>query len=390
MIRTATVYCRQEDGRAAGLALGRGIAERMEGLRPDVVIVFASPRYDYEALLRGLHESCRPKVVTGCSSAGEFTGSDSGVASASAMAIRSDEMQFSVGMANRITEDRRRAARQIFATLSGENEPGYPYRYAMVLTDALGGYVEDLVAELARRSRGRHRFFGAGAGDDARFERTHVFYGRWHHSDAAVVLEILSKHPVGIGAHHGWVAASKTMTVDASRGAVVERIDGQPALAAFQAHAQRTGQALDLSDPLGFFLHNCVGVEAPGGHVIRVPLKITGDGIAFAAEIPAGSRIAIMKTTAKSAREAAQEAAREATSGLAGRRPAAALFFDCAATRLRLGREFGLELAAVSRILGDAPLAGCNSYGQIISAPGQFNGFHNCTAVACVFPDDAP
>lgn len=362
----------------------------MEGLKPDAVIAFASPAYTYEPFLSALRESCHPKVLTGCSSAGEFTESDSGGGSASAIAIRSDEMEFSVGMATGISKDRQRAAREIFSTLSGENEPEYRHRYAMVLTDALGGYVEDLVEQLVRQSRGRHYFFGAGAGDDARFEKTHVFYGQWAYSDAAVVLEILSNRPLGMGAQHGWEPASEPMTVDAAHGVVVEQIGGRPAIMAFKDHARRTGQFLDLTSPLGFFLHNCVGIETPGGSVIRVPLKITEKGVAFAAEIAPGSRITIMKSTAKSSQEAAKQATREAAAALDKRKPAAAIFFDCAATRLRLGRDFGLELEAVSQILEGAPFAGCNSYGQIMSIPGQLSGFHNCTAVACVFPADTP
>jgi hypothetical protein len=41
----------------------------------------------------------------------------------------------------------------------------------------------------------------------------------------------------------------------------------------------------------------------------------------------------------------------------------------------------------VAKGLDDVPFAGFNSYGQIVRAEGQFSGFHNCTAVVCVFPD---
>jgi len=33
-----------------------------------------------------------------------------------------------------------------------------------------------------------------------------------------------------------------------------------------------------------------------------------------------------------------------------------------------------------------AGFVGCNTYGQIARAEGQFGGFHNCTAVVCVLP----
>jgi hypothetical protein len=71
---------------------------------------------------------------------------------------------------------------------------------------------------------------------------------------------------------------------------------------------------------------------------------------------------------------------------LKGQRPAAALFFDCAATRLRMGQTFGLELRSLEGALGPVPYAGSNTFGQIARAEGQFSGFHNCTAVVCVIP----
>ena len=64
-----------------------------------------------------------------------------------------------------------------------------------------------------------------------------------------------------------------------------------------------------------------------------------------------------------------------------------ALVFDCVATRLRTGREFGAELQAIEELLGDTQFAGCNTYGQIARSDRQFNGFHNCTAVVCVIPE---
>ena len=79
--------------------------------------------------------------------------------------------------------------------------------------------------------------------------------------------------------------------------------------------------------------------------------------------------------------------ARTAVQALKGARPGVALVFDCVATRLRMGEAFGAELKAVSDLLGSARHVGCNTYGQIVRAEGQFEGFHNCTAVVCVLPE---
>ena len=45
------------------------------------------------------------------------------------------------------------------------------------MTDALAGHTDALVEELTLATGGNYRFFGGGAGDDGRFQKTHVFAG---------------------------------------------------------------------------------------------------------------------------------------------------------------------------------------------------------------------
>lgn len=61
---------------------------------------------------------------------------------------------------------------------------------------------------------------------------------------------------------------------------------------------------------------------------------------------------------------------------------------DCApvARSAASSRQFRTRLA-LARFMPDATRAGCNTYGQIARAEGQFSGFHNCTAVVCVIPE---
>ena len=60
---------------------------------------------------------------------------------------------------------------------------------------------------------------------------------------------------------------------------------------------------------------------------------------------------------------------------------------DIARVFAEVGEAFGGELAALEHVLGPISFAGCNTYGQIARSDGQFSGFHNCTAVVCVFPE---
>ena len=357
---------------------------------PDAVILFASPQNDYQSLLAGLAERCGARAMVGCSSAGEFTTETSGTGLTSAIALRAADMRFTATMGRGLSTDRESAVQEIVADFTGNETTEYRYRTALLLVDALAGHAEDFVDQLNLETGGMYQFFGGGAGDDARFKKTHVFLGTESHTDAAVALEILSNKPFGIGARHGWQPSGDPLRVTETADACVLSFNVAPAVEAFEDHAAATSQNFDRSDPLPFFLHNIVGVQTEDGHKLRVPLGVAEDGgIQCAAEVPSGTVAHIMSTQASSASDAAASATRDAVRQVtaSGHAPKAALFFDCVATRLRLGKEFGLELDAVAKALGDAPFAGFNSHGQIVRAEGQFSGFHNCTAVICVIPD---
>ena len=94
-----------------------------------------------------------------------------------------------------------------------------------------------------------------------------------------------------------------------------------------------------------------------------------------------------MSDSAASPVESARDAATEALRKLYGCKPGTGLFFDCVATRIKLGTEFGFALDAVQTTLGEVPFAGCNTHGQIARYQGQFSSFHNCTAVVCLIPE---
>ena len=387
MLQTAAVYTRQDDSADAGRDLGEQIRATLGGQRPDAVVVFASSRHDYRAFLTALRDACDPRILVGASSAGEFTAEERGEGTACALAIRAPELELSAGLGRGVSRDAATAARDVVGGFRGVSRQDSPYRAALVLTDALAGHAEDLVEQLTLLTAGNYQFAGGGAGDDARFARTHVFHGTEAHCDAVVALEVLSRKPIGVGVGHGWVPASEHFRVTETSGMRLVSLNGVPAAEVFEDHARATGQTFDRAAPLAFFLHNIVGIETDRGHRLRVPLAVCEDGaIQCAAEIPAGARVAIMKTTSQSAVDAARLATDAAVGALEGAPPGAALFFDCVATRLRMGDVFGFELDDVARALRGASFVGCNTYGQIARGRGQFSGFHNCTAVVFVLP----
>jgi hypothetical protein len=379
------VHTDREGAEAAATDLAGQINAGLSGA-PDALVVFASSAFDYELLLKELKARCNPALLVGSSSAGEFTHAGSGSGTASALAIRSDEIVLSVSLGSGVSRDGRAAARELVAGFQGL-DGHHPYRAALVMTDALAGHAEALVDELTLLTSGRYLLAGGGAGDDANFARTHVFFGTQAHTDAAVAMEILSQMPIGVGVGHGWLPAGTAMLATEVSGMRLVGLDGMPAYDAFEQHARDTGQTFDRASPIPFFLHNILGIDTGEGYRLRVPLSVNVDGsIECAAEIPEFSRVHIMKTTTESAAIAAARATDAAVEALATHPPGAAMFFDCVATRLRLGDSFAYELQSVGDALSGAPFVGCNTYGQIARSEGQFSGFHNCTAVVLVLP----
>lgn len=388
MTQVAAAFSRAQDSADAGRELGAQIRRTLSERAPDALILFASSRYDYRALLEALHSGCHPRLVVGCSSAGEFTSADSGAGGCSALALCSDSIKFSASIGRGVRNDHRTAVAEVVRGFT--NDTREHSRTALVFADPLSGYGEAMIQQLTLLTDGRYQFAGGGAGDDGKFEQTHVFYGRDAVPDALVALEMLSDEPIAIGAAHGWRVDSAPMRVTEANGLSLRSLNAVPAADVYSDYADERARTFDRTRPLPFFLHHVLGVDAGvGPRRLRVPLGIEPNGaIRCAAEVPAGATVSIMQASVQSATEAAQRATQAALQQFNGARPSVALFFDCVATRLRMGEQFALELSALQEGLpANVPFVGFNTYGQIVRAHGQFNGFHNCTAVVCLLPD---
>ena len=386
MTESVVVYSDKMSGEA-GTDLAAQIHAALGDRTPDAIILFASPVHDFPALLSALASERPPEALVGCSSAGEFVSGAAGTGLACAVAMISPEIFFRASVAQDLAANRPAAAAKLLEAFRGDTHPEFRYRSALVLSDALAGFTDELIESLTLLTGGTYQFFGGGAGDDAQFLRTDVFCGTEVFRDAVVALEILSHKPVGLGVRHGWAPASALMRVTEVDGLRLVSLNGAPAVEAFDSHALATGQRFDRSDPLPFFLHNVIGVQSADEYKLRVPLAVHDDGsVSCAADIPVGANVSIMRSTANSAAEAAAGAAEDALGQLGGAAPSVTLFFDCVATRLRLGDHFSLELDALQRALGTGQFIGCNTHGQIARSERQFSGFHNCTAVVCVIP----
>ena len=175
LTQIAVCHTTLHESHEAGTQLAKSVSEQLSGAPPDVMIVFASPSYSFPALIDALHEQARPRILVGCSSAGEFSGCIAGNSSASVMAIRSDDILFNAGVGTGLRQDREASTKQLLPVFTADQHKDHPYRFALVLTDALAGYADELIHDITLHTKGTYQLFGGGAADDARFHETHVF-----------------------------------------------------------------------------------------------------------------------------------------------------------------------------------------------------------------------
>jgi methyl-accepting chemotaxis protein len=221
---------------------------------------------------------------------------------------------------------------------------------------------------------------------------TQVALGARVASDAVVVALLFSKKPLGVGVCHGHEPLSAPLRVSRAEGNIVHTIEGRPAWDVWLEQTRDRARAAGIGVPTAaeegaYLLRYEAGLAAGDSYKIRAPLTRAADGsISFACGIPQGAVIRITESVPERQIASAREAARRARAQLGGEPPAGALVFDCICRNLILKAEFVHAVRAMSEELGNVPLAGFETYGEIALDVGDMSGFHNTTSVVLAFP----
>ncbi|MBC8072795.1 MAG: FIST C-terminal domain-containing protein, partial [Deltaproteobacteria bacterium] len=255
----------------------------------------------------------------------------------------------------------------------------------LVLADAFACDGEALFSALQHAVPPHWRIFGGTAGDDWRFQSTHVFAGREVLRDAAVLLGLYTDAPASLVAHHGWRAAEhgRTMTVTQIEGCVLARLDGAPAAEAYREELLRLGLMEPGDDLLPAIATHKLGAHSSFGDQLRIrgPKALRDDGsIVLAGGLAVGTRVQVVSASPEQLVESARTLSARVLEPFDGSAVRGALVFDCAARLQLLGDRYGEQVAA---LLGGRhfPMIGVAGYGEIAKYAGSLDGFHNATAV---------
>lgn len=361
--------------------------------RADLLILFTSTAYNLPELLNGINPSDKETGLIGCTTAGEITSLGPEKNSVAVMAIKSDNIKFSMGLGKNISKDARLAGQEAVHMASKIKQP--LRQVLIMLPDGLTGNGTDIVRGAQDVLGTSFSIVGGSAGDDFHFQKTYQFFNQHILNDSVPCALFSGEGSFGIGIGHGWNPIGKIRRVTKSWSNVILELDHQPAVSIYEDYFGKDASELKkeplarmaITYPLGMKL------EGENEYLIRDAMSVSEEGgLNCAAEVPEGSEVRLMVGSKEDAISAARLAAKQAKESLKNSPPKAAIIFNCIARSKLLGRRSKEEIDTIREVLGiDIPIIGFYTYGEQAPLSNKIRKgcsfFHNETVVILAFGD---
>jgi hypothetical protein len=359
---------------------------KLAGAEPHAALLLAGYTYDHALLLARLRARYPQLPIIGGTTDGEMSGvREYTEQSVLLVLLRSDELEFRVGVGHRLAADPLAAtAAAVTMAAIADRKPALCITVPDGLTTSGDLIVEGLQARLGEGVP----IVGGLAGDMRKFVKTLQFFGDEVVHDTVTVLLVYGPLQVTHGIGSGWEPVGKTAKVTRAEGHVVHEVDGRPVLDLYRHYLGPHLRTESLHEyPLAVF--------EPGmtGYYIRAPFGLdeAKGTVTFSGRVAQGAdvqmtqahRANILAGTASSIRDslAAHEQA-----------PDVVLVFCCASRNEMLGTRTVHEIRTIIAALPEGTaVCGFYAYGEICPvARGGVTRFHNETCVTVALSCAAP
>jgi methyl-accepting chemotaxis protein len=395
-IKFATALATGDGGFAVGKQAAQKALSELGSVRVDLCLVFGSLSYGLEDVVKGIRSVVgSDSQILGSSSCGEFTDKTVSKNSVAVGLIHSDTYQFCVKAATGLREDVSAVLTKLgqelqdFIQTDGQSS-------ILMMIDGLGGNGEEATLCASAVFGADVKIAGGAAGDELAFDKTWVIANDQVLTDAVSICVMKGPGTFFTGVQHGHKPLSEPLMVTRAEENVLYEVDGRSAWDVWKEKAGTRAKEFNIdverfagpSEEGAFLVRFELGLETGDGYKIRVPLSKNADGsLNFACTIPEGVRFRIMESIKSDQIQSAQEAAELAMQEAARNKVSGALVFDCVCRSLILEDQFKEGIHAIQKVIGDVPLLGFETYGEICMNPDQFSGFHNTTSVVVLLPE---
>jgi hypothetical protein len=358
--------------------------------KPDFVFVFATVGYSQQELLKAVREATDHAPLSGCSGEGVIAGgeADESNFSVGVMAIRSDQLRFSNGIATGLKQDPAGAGRAIAEAI--QPEVGSDTMALFLFPDGITLNFDRLLDGLEGQLNLDRLLplVGGTAGDNLTMKHTYQYCNDRVVSDGVAWALLSGQAQVAWAVNHSCVPIGVGYQVTRCKGNVIYEIDGRPAVEVLRDYLTED----EIEDWARAVLTFQFGFKVPGTmrgydeYIIRGMLGGKDDAtgsVIIPTEVCEGTSIWLTRRDYEKLANGVERAAEEIKARL-GDNPARLVFqFDCAGRGkafLREQQKLRLLETLRGRIGSDVPWLGLYTFGEI-SPVGERNYFHNYTLV---------
>ena len=358
-----------DDARLAGRSAAEAALAQLADAEAALLIVYASVRYDLEALLAGIREQAGDTPLVGATSTGHLTNGTlmapgRGVA---VLAVSAGPYRFGVASTGDLRADAAEAGRRLTRAARDAAGPQRLEHAALILlADGLGPEHQGLLNGIYRVTGAGVPVAGGSAGDDTQMQKTFVFHDGQVMTDAAVAVWIDTPHPLTAVAAHGWQPCSTPLVVTRCDGAIIHELNGRPAVEVFREYVV-------LSER--FHSSHALGLVQPDGTQLIRAVYIVDDTLMSFAPLPPFSAVQIVTCVPEDLLQVGDDVITRAVDGID---PGVLLVFDCVGRAGILEDRCVEETARLQRAAGDVLTFGMYTYGEF-ARTSTVAGYHNAT-----------
>ena len=375
-IRVGIGNSRQSDSFQAGQEAAAHALESLGSLVPTVVFVFASVRFEQEALLKGIVSQTKQVPLIGCSTAGEIHSTGPSRRGVVVAAVQSDGLRIAAALGKGLNTNSRQAGRDVADQVMRARLPD-PHGL-LLFPDGLSGNIAEVIRGAQDILGLSFPIVGGSAGDDLGFQKTFQYFHGTAFSDTVVGLLCAGNIAFGVGTRHGWQPMGKPKRVTRAFANTLSELDGKSAARLYESYFNTQRSALKNDELAKISIMYPLGFPIPGEeeYLLRNAIRANPDGsLTLTGEIPEGSEVRLMMGSKAQALAASKRAAEQALQAIAPQNPEMVLLMSCTSRAQLFGRNLGAELRIIREVVGkDVPLFGFYDYGE--QAPLTSSGFH--------------
>ena len=357
------------DGREAARQATQEALDRLGTARPQGIIVFSAQEYPVAEVFAGLASLPAELPIWGMTTSRAFTRQGERPRSVVVAILSNPDWKIKTVWQPQFGHESTTAgSRLIQALAEGTNR----WNGLLLAADGIQGDISQVLPELTGLNL---PVAGGLASGEVQMGMTYQFGGNQWSNGALSGLVLGGRLCLGSGLGQGWHDAGIYFTVTKSNGMWLQGLDRL-------TPAEAYGRIFDVSarewafPPMNQLARLYpIGLEVSQGgpeRIVRSPIQVEVDGsFRMNASIAQDQTVHLMVGDAQACLENARLSVRQALAGLRSARPLLAFIFIDQAWQILLEAHPGKLAAVLREELGDVPLLGAYTLGQVVRPPGE-------------------